>query len=147
MRNCILLTLFLVAGLFSNNALNAQQTAAKETNCKKETVAKVSCQSAEADAKQAVVPVFLEPQVTRVAMTDEGAKASCLPANCKPANCDPADCKPANCDPAKCPPECLALCKEGKVVKASHISDMPVKTVAAQPSCKSHKETKAVEKT
>ena len=131
MRNCILLSLFMIAGLMS---ANAQDAAANK--CQKETV-KASCNTHSAKTS-ADATAYLNPKVVQVASTGTAVKA----------NCKPADCKPENCDPKNCPPECLALCKDPKAA-ANMCSGVKAKTVSveAKPAaCKSAAEVGCVKK-
>ncbi len=124
MRNSILFSLFVVAGMLTVGEASAQDTKACADKSKEVACVKVESKCAPAGDAEASVEM-LTPKVLMASMpgvpvaeTGAEAKVNCQPANCKPANCNPADCKPANCNPAQCIPG-----KEAKNTTSVKVTD------------------------
>lgn len=108
MRNSILFSLIMIAGLLTANEASAQDTKACADKAKEVACVKVEakCASGEEASTEAFAPKVLLASMPGVPTAAPNAEnqPKCQPANCKPANCQPANCKPADCKPAQCLP-------------------------------------------
>lgn len=127
----MILSVFMLAGLFSTGQLAAQDTKACASTAEKVSCVKSenACAPASKTAKVAHSPLVLQAAMPGSAVSAQ-SKPGCQSVTAASVNCDPSLCKKISCDPADCPPECKPLC--GTAASVADKAD--VKEVKCQPA-------------
>ena len=130
MRNSILFSFLVLAGLLTSVQVSAQDSRGCQPKVAEVACVKVEskCQSGEEASVR-----MLETKVLLASMP--GVIPAVVESDLK-VNCQPADCKPANCQPADCPPQCKPICGETKTASVHEEKQYQPKVAQANTSPK-----------
>lgn len=124
MKQMLLFSAVLIAGMFFTNGLNAQ-------SCQPSPACKVVCSAAKAGIQNDGAASQITGAAQAVAVSQPSSastmqkSAACNPAKCDLSKCDPTKCDLSKCDPAKCDP---ADCDLSKCIPANGSGSAKAKT-------------------